>query len=159
MRSSHFLSFALLILLCPLVVEAKIFLGEREKGVVSEPTSVDFNQVLPVIEDQLQDIRTGNIEKAYKNYTSEKFRKGTSFDTFKQLVKDFKVLSDNKLFQYQSFYVEEGIAIFEGDLVSTDGQAVSVEYDLVKENGSWKIMGMQLYQSEQAMPPREKYPL
>lgn len=127
---------------------------EKEKK-AKETVHVDSHQLLDIIDKQLQDLRAGNVEHAYLNYTSEQFRKDTSLDAFKKLVQQFPGLSQNKLFQHQSFYVDNGIATFQGDLISKDGKAIPVELDLIEENAQWKIFGIQIFNTKETLPPPE----
>ena len=127
---------------------------EKEEK-AKETVHVESQQLLEIIDKNLQELRAGNIEHAYLNYTSEQFRKDTSLEAFKKLVQQFPELSQNKLFQHQSFYVNNGIATFQGDLISKNGKAISVEFDLIEENAQWKIFGIQIFNTKEALPPPE----
>lgn len=123
----------------------------HETGAVASSQDEKYSLLLPVIEGQLKAIREGNIDKAYQEYTSADFRKVTSLEQFKELISQYAVLAKNKTFQFQSLYFEEHIGTFQGALVSTDGDALQTEYDLVEEQGKWKIEGIQLFKPEAAM--------
>ncbi|MEI8124273.1 MAG: hypothetical protein WCG42_00780 [Parachlamydiaceae bacterium] len=109
-------------------------------------------ELLKIINDFLIAIRADKLEDAYNLYTSTQFRQGTSLADLKSLAAAIMPLSSNKLFQYHSFYVDGNIAIFQGDLIATNESVIPVEYDLVQENGQWKIMGLQLYQIQKSNP-------
>lgn len=125
----------------------------KEQGHI-ERSDIEYTNFLPTIEGFLKELRSGSIEKAYKDYTTDSFRNQISLEDFTKLVAKFKQLSNNKIFRYSSFYVENGVATFQGDMVSAEGSAIPVEFDIIKENGVWKILGMDLFQSEPAIAPR-----
>lgn len=120
---------------------------KAEKHVYQE-TVFDVPPLLEIIDEMLKALRNGETEEAYNEYTSEAFRKATPLDVFIQIIKNNDVYSLNKYFQYHSFYFENGMAVFQGLLVSKTGNAVQVEFDLVKEEDKWKIFGMQLFKQE-----------
>lgn len=119
--------------------------NKTSKEILSHTARINPQLLLGVIENQLKALRDKEIDKAYKDYTSSDFQKQTSLEDFKELIGKFPQLSNNKLFQFQSFYTEDDIASFGGDLLSMEGDFVRVEYDLVMEDGKWKIYGMQIY--------------
>jgi len=132
--------------------------AEEERSKADEMTvavHVEIDDLLPVINGQLEALRKGSTEKAYQDFTSRKFRKTTSLEQFNQLVDKYQALSKNRLYQYNSFYVEDGIATFEGNLISEEGESLATEFDLIEENGSWKILGIQVFRQEMAYPPRQ----
>jgi hypothetical protein len=113
------------------------------------------SQLMPVIDGLLSAVREGNIEKAYQDYTAEDFRKVTSLDQFRQFISKYKVLAKNKTFQFHSLYFEDHIGTFQGALVSVEGEELQTEFDLVLENGKWKILGVQLFKPESAVLRQE----
>lgn len=120
----------------------------QSKSSIKEETVFDLQPLLEIIEHLMADLRNKKISEAYADLTSKEFQKTTPLESFKQLVNDYDVLSQNKYFQYQSFYFENNIATFQGLLISKNGVAVQAEFDLVKEEGKWKIFGMQLFKQE-----------
>jgi ABC-type transporter MlaC component len=115
---------------------------------VSNSDALDPHVLLEVIEGQLDALRKGNSSKAYTKFTSSEFRKITSQQQFQQFVKNFSVLSANRSVKFNSVNFEKSIATFEATLISQNGDTLDVEYDLVNENGKWKILGIQLFNPE-----------
>lgn len=122
-----------------------------------EDNSITWQQLLPIVEQYLEALRTGKIEDAYRNFTTQKLQETTPFADFEKLVKEAPVIQNNKLFKFQSFYFEDGVAIFQGTLVSSQGESMQTEFDLKKEETSWKIDGFHLFKPEIILPPRETY--
>lgn len=123
-------------------------IAQIENNKSANSVLTNTHQLLGVIEDQLTAVRSGDINKAYSEYTSSEFKKITSPQQFKQFISGFTVFSDNKSFQYNSINFEKSIATFEGALISKSGDTLQAEYDLVQENGKWKILGIQLFKPE-----------
>ena len=92
-------------------------------------------------------------EKAYYAFTTEELQHQTPLEEFKKLAEDNSVLKDNRLFSFQSFYFDNGLAIFQGMLVSNKGESVQTEFDLKPVGSSWKIDGMHLFKPELVTPP------
>ena len=129
--------------------------SDLKKNSLNNTSSISPKPFLDVVEGLLKALRTNDIAKAYEEFTSNSFRHQTSLEDFKQLVLKYKVLNDNKLFQFQSFHVENDTVSFGGDLLSTKGQTTPVEFDFISEGGKWKILGIQIYQNELSLPKSE----
>lgn len=143
-----------LFLLIPSVARVHGSLSVQQGSSSYDVSSAEASEILPIIEDQLKALRSGDIKAAYDNFMTAAFQKATSYEAFKNLVEAHEGLSKNKLFTYHSFYIEEGMATFEGDLVSVNGSVDQAEFDLVKEDNGWKIAGLQIYKFEQSIHPR-----
>ncbi len=115
------------------------------------PVASQFAQLMPVIDGLLTAVRQDNAEKAYNEFTAADFRKTTTFEQFKQFAAKYPVLSKNKSFQFHSLYFEDNIGTFQGALVSSSGEQLETEIDLIEENGKWKILGIQLFKPESSM--------
>lgn len=126
---------------------------KTKKEELAHVSRVNSQLLLDVVNAQLKALRENQLERAYQEFTSMQFKENTSLEAFKELVAKFKALSHNKLFQFQSFYLEDNIATFGGDLQSMEGQSIPVEYDFVLEDGKWKILGIQIYQTEVSLIP------
>jgi hypothetical protein len=121
------------------VVDAKA-LDPKEKDAILNP-----------IEDQLQDLKRGDVDDAYKD-VSEGFKKVTSRDQFAEFIKQYDVLAN-----YRSFNVLEQMrqgdrAAVKIELVDQKGKT-PIEYYLIKENDAWKIWSLQVLMPTEAMPP------
>ncbi|MBS0286634.1 MAG: DUF4864 domain-containing protein [Proteobacteria bacterium] len=97
--------------------------------------------VANTVKDQLSAIRSGDYTKAY-SYTSTEFQKNTSVDEFKKFIETIPALKDNQSLSIndRSFQNENGSV--KGTITSKDGMTIPIEYQLIKENGTWKILGI-----------------
>lgn len=138
---------AFIVLLLGVVSKDLIAEKKPEKQILSHTSRINPHVLLEVIENQLKVLREKEIDKAYRDFTASEFQKQTSLEDFREIVGQFTPLSNNKLFQFQSFYTEDDVASFGGDLLATGGDFVRVEYDLVMEGGKWKIFGIQIFKN------------
>lgn len=116
----------------------------------SKIESKDKEAMLTPIEDQLQDLKRGDIDDAYVD-VADGFKKATSLEQFKEFVGQYKILG-----QYRSFNVLEQFR--QGDRAAVkleltdDDLKIPVEYYLVKENDKWKIWSLQVLMPAENMP-------
>lgn len=89
---------------------------------------------------QLATIKEGNIEKAYNDYVSDSFKKNTSFEEFKTFVTKYSAIAKNKKASFTTWKVEGKKGYLQGTLTGEDGSTLLIEYELIKENGQWKIL-------------------
>lgn len=106
-------------------------------------SSNDLAEWMLPIDDQLQALRSNNIESAYNQGTSKVFKSSSSLEDFKQFVGYNPILSSHSgyVLQQQSFNGDEivvGIVLDPDE----DKNAVSFTYTLEKEDGRWKILNM-----------------
>lgn len=142
-------SFLILAFSCsmPAMLEGNLkLISQTDNTKPSDP--IDSHQQLALIENQLAALREGDVDKAYFLYTSLEFKKTTSLKQFKQFIGSSRVFSENKSFHFNSVNFEKAIATFEGTLISKEGEALQTEYDLIQEDGKWKILGIQLFKPE-----------
>jgi hypothetical protein len=133
---------------CAAVIIPWMLSAEEVKEERSDEKRTDAKHLLEVIEGQLSAVRRSQLEDAYNNFTSEEFKGKTTYENFKEVMDKFAVFKNNKSFQFGSEYFEDGIATLQGSLISSDGEVLQVEYDLVREKGNWKIQGIQLFKPE-----------
>lgn len=95
------------------------------------------------IYQQLSALRAGHIDKAYE-MTSRDFRAATSLSDFEEFVNHYTPLKNNKSVTLSDRDRQDEAGSVKATLYSTDGVAIQVEYMLVKEEGSWKILGIQV---------------
>ncbi|MBX3576591.1 MAG: DUF4864 domain-containing protein [Rhizobiaceae bacterium] len=95
------------------------------------------------VERQLAAMKAGNMEAAYAE-TSEAFQQATPMDAFIAFVDQNPILKDTASHSFTNRSINNGIGVLEGQLTSSTGGVVPVAYQLVKENGVWKIQHIQL---------------
>ena len=99
------------------------------------------NDLVKVINQQLAAVRSGDIEKAY-SYTSVDFKNATSLTEFNNFVEQYPALKENKKLRIIEREVANGEARIKAVLYSSKGVVTPIEYLLVQEDGSWRILGI-----------------
>lgn len=96
-----------------------------------------------VINNQLTALRSDNVVLAY-SYTSKDFQDAASLEAFKDFVNKHPSLKDNasSSFYSREFHNNEGLV--KGTLRAKNGAETPIIYSLIKENGAWKILNIQL---------------
>jgi phenylalanine-4-hydroxylase len=103
--------------------------------------------VTETAEAQLSALRGKDIAKAYMDFTSKEFQNDTSLEGFREFVKTFPVLSDNRTVRFYDQSIDNDKATLKGNLIGNDETSIPVIFKLVKENGEWKIQAIQLQES------------
>ncbi len=99
-----------------------------------------------IANEQLTALRTGNMEEAY-SYTSKAYQKAISLENFKKWLDQFPELKNNKsiVFNQRGLNNSEGFldsGFLAGTLTTNNGKQIEVKYLFLKEDGSWKIVGI-----------------
>lgn len=103
-----------------------------------------------VVEDQLEAIKENRITEAYYNYTSKEFQEASSLEFFKEFIKTYPALANAKTIDFEDKEIIEDkaskkpYAILKGVLTTEEDVKVPLEYKLVKEDGTWKIINLKL---------------
>jgi len=99
--------------------------------------------IVKVAEDQLALMKAGDFSGAYA-LTSGMFKEATSLENFTEFVNSYKVLSENADVSFSERSVENDTGYLYGTVIAADGTAMVIEYQLIKENGEWRIIGINL---------------
>lgn len=85
-------------------------------------------------------VKDGQTEQAYQS-TAQPFRDATTLDQFKSFL-DQTGLNDYKSASYNSRAFENDQGRIEGTVTLSDGTSKPIQVDLMKENGTWKVQGI-----------------
>ena len=94
-----------------------------------------------VANNQIALIKAGDIKGAY-DLTSKAFQAATTFAQFEDFVKKATPLSNYKEYSFTDRKVENDLATLSGTTVAQNGTVYKLEYRLVKEDGVWKVLGI-----------------
>jgi len=95
--------------------------------------------IVEAVEKQLALLRQGDIKGAY-SLTCKDFQKATSLEQFTAFVKQYPSLSQNQGHTFTTRSIENNIGTVKGTLTAQDGAVTPVEFQLVKEQGEWRIL-------------------
>lgn len=123
------------------------FEGHAPEG-QAEP--FDKKPLQKVVQAQLDLLRQHKLQEAYNVYTSKGFKKSTPYDGFEEFLRDEPVLVDNKSVDLDELSFDNNIATLTGTLVASNGSLIPVEYDLVDEDGDWKILHIEVQMPSQS---------
>jgi hypothetical protein len=96
------------------------------------------------IEAQLTALRSGDVSKAYYAFTSRDFQRSTSISAFEKFIRSHSVLADNQVANFTNLSFKNDVGTFQGNLTGANGQSSRVEFDLVQEDGKWRVLSIQL---------------
>lgn len=96
-----------------------------------------------VVNQELNSLKAGDIQKAY-SYTSKDFQKATSLESFKQFIEHYPSLKNNKSYFFNERIIENNRGVLKGTLTANDGAQTPVEFQLIQEDGTWKIIGIKV---------------
>jgi Domain of unknown function (DUF4864) len=99
--------------------------------------------LLEPIERQLTALKSGDIDAAYAE-TSVAFRHGTSKGDFAKFVDKFPVLRNAASHSLTNRSIEDDIGKVSGSLIASSGALTPIAFQLVKEEGAWKIVNINL---------------
>lgn len=91
-----------------------------------------------VAREQLEAIRAGDITTAY-SFTSKAFQNETSVDKYTKFIDQFPILRNYQDVTFTERKVENGFGSLNGIIEGSDGSKMKIEFQLVKENDTWKI--------------------
>lgn len=111
---------------------------EQSKNTQEVP---DFNSknLVKVIQDQISAIKQGELGRAYYDFTTEDFRKDSTFAQFSNFVNANPSLVFNSQVLFEDLKFEKNTAFFTVVLTATKGPSRRASYELVMDNGNWKI--------------------
>ena len=116
----------------------------RNTSAAARPSSIKSSDLVQVIENQLEAIRSADYKTAYDKFTSKGFKEATSAETFEAFIHKNPVLSKNKSFTLSNFNFENDIGTVEGTLTSADNETEQVKSRLVYEDKEWKILSINI---------------
>lgn len=95
------------------------------------------------VKSQLKAIRAGELSEAY-NYTSKKFQEATPFESFSAFIKKHPAFAENKSIHFKERNVNNDVGTLDSVMITHRDKKMIVEYKLIKEAGTWKILSIRL---------------
>lgn len=100
-------------------------------------------QIDKVVEEQLQALQNHDIPKAY-SYTSQVFQSKMSQQQFNDFAESFSSFYHNQSVSIDERHVEDNLALLITTVTAKNGTVIPVNFQLVKEEGKWKILEIQI---------------
>jgi hypothetical protein len=102
----------------------------------------DTGGILVAVDKQILSIRNNDLQTAYFKLTTSNYRKHTSFQEFKTFVESLTPLKENAAIHLGCCLIHGEIGVYEGTVVSKDGQEMEIHYELLKHKQKWRINSM-----------------
>jgi len=103
-----------------------------------------------VVQNQLKALRNSDVTAAY-TYTSKDFQAATTEKQFETFVKANPILTTNKSASFPSREIFAGLnttSTLDGELKAQDDSTTAITYQMIKEDGSWMILSMEVAQAD-----------
>jgi Domain of unknown function (DUF4864) len=90
------------------------------------------------VEEHIRAINHGNYELAYTHFSRD-LKEDISYQDFRNQLEGFSSLLPSQQSSFPNVKIVNNKATVEGMLVGKDGAIFPVQYELIKEKGTWKI--------------------
>ncbi len=121
-------------------ISALLILGALVSGYLFYNTT----EPQKAVQDQLVALKNNQLTEAYYSFTSKEFQKATPLEKFKEIIRSFQPLSQIREIQVDEKEEKNDRTRLNMTLKTEDNQSFKMEYDLVKEDGDWKIVFFKL---------------
>ena len=111
---------------------------------IEETTTESANNPIDTIENQLNAIKSNNVDSAYSDYVTKDFKKATSLKAFKEFVQSHPILSDFTTKRHGAISDTKGVKKIKFWVSDDQGNKNILDYTLAKEGASWKVRGIEL---------------
>lgn len=101
------------------------------------------SELVTVVDSQLTALKNGQIDQAYA-YTGQGYQRNNSVDAFKNFVYAHPALINNVSSDLPDRQIINNNGFVKGTLTAKDGVETPVVYQLVKENGVWRIININI---------------
>jgi hypothetical protein len=101
------------------------------------------NAAVQVVQEQARAIRDGRVERAYALFSSE-YREGMSLGVFRRWLGRQDHLTSIRELRIWGRLVARGTATLWGSFEDGLGRSYPVRYELIQEDGGWRIDSFQL---------------
>lgn len=122
---------------------------------LQEETPSLFEIITEIIQNQLLELRHQDFHNVYSQYTSSFYRNKNSFSDFEKYILDHPEFTLSRSTEFNRLLSNENHATVLGTLTSFDYQNSPMRYELVRENGSWKIDQFVSLSDEEALAESE----
>lgn len=129
-----------------------LFSGAAQQLQPSSFRPFNSEDLLKVIEEQLEALKKGDIAKAYYSSSSKQFQAATPLQEFEKFVKSTPILTEKHGENFSKLIFNNNIASFSGILTAEDGKQYPIEYDLIDEEGKWKILQILVFPELELQP-------
>jgi len=95
-------------------------------------------------QNQLMAIRNNHLTEAYYGYTSHEFQKALTLEGFRDFVHTYPPLLRSEKVTFNEIGIKGNLAKLTGFITTHENQKIQIEYQLVKEDGKWKVLNFKI---------------
>lgn len=99
--------------------------------------------LIKLVENQLHDIKEGQVQEAYYQFSSKEFKEATPLDAFEAFIDKYPVLKQFDSSSVSKTTVRNGIGIVSVELKKDDTISY-IKYYLLHEDNQWKIWSLRI---------------
>lgn len=104
------------------------------------------------VDSHIEALKAGAVERAYYQ-TSTLFQENTSLEEYRQFIEAYPILKNIDAIHVSERLVENNQGAVKGDLSDSTGKRVPILIQLIKEGDNWRILALNLPESEPVAPP------
>lgn len=112
------------------------------------------SDVVKTTEDYLALLKQGKYREAYEA-SAEGLRRETSFDDFQQVMEAFPILASHTKYSVGSRNFENDTGEVQGELTDSNGNTAAIEFRLVKDKDTWRVLSLHIKRGKSADSPPE----
>lgn len=105
----------------------------------------DAAELTKPIKGQLQVIEKGLLKEAYHGFTAKAFQQTTSLEEFEKFIRNYPMFMQKHSTDFYKLTFNNNVGMYNVQLRNANGQSMELEYALMKENGQWKILQIQVF--------------
>ena len=116
-------------------------------GVIGGGVFYMTREPVEAVRAQLEEIRDGRLDAAYARLTRS-YQARLTREAFAQMVEKHPALRDNADASFWNRSLVNGELRLSGTLTARSGSALKIDYELVREDGRWKIRSIRFPANE-----------
>lgn len=97
-----------------------------------------------IVDVQLTEIRNRQLTKSYYEYSSNEFKKNTSFDAFRNFIEKNSALSNFTAVKILNSKQDSNFGVVLVELTQSDNTRIPVKYEFIREDGEWRILRIEI---------------
>lgn len=116
----------------------------KEEHELKDVPEFDTTIFLAPVKQHIEALHEGKNQSAYKDTTSDDFRETTTFEEFEAFLKTFPIFGNFEKVDYYKLSFNNNLGQYHVKLIGDNQETYEVQYDLIKEEGKWKILQIQI---------------
>lgn len=99
-----------------------------------------------VVSNQLSAFKSGKVDQAYQQLTSQGFQQETSFKDFSAFIHEHPIFSKYENASFENLTFNNNIGVLTVGLETASGAKQAADFSLIHEGDQWRVLQIQLYE-------------